>query len=129
MSQTRNNHEYTCSSDDCDADIKAVAQFFDDCHQGRMEDVQRALESGIDPNCQTHARGDYPLHRACLQDNSNITNKLICWGARVDSVIRDDGDTPLHYAARFNKKKCVEILTKHRCKTGNFIFLCTNVLY
>lgn len=114
------------SSDDCDE--KAVVQFCKDCYSGKMDNVQRALESGIDPNSQTHVMGDYPLHRACLglQDNPNVTNELVCWGARVDSVVRNDGNTPLHYAATNNNKKCVEILTKHRCKTGNFnISLCT----
>lgn len=66
---------------------------------------QSLLENGFSKSLQSATA----LHIASTQDNSQIVEILLIYGASVDSV---DGDfaTPLHYAARHGKTSIISLL-------------------
>lgn len=68
------------------------------CEHGRQDDVERALDAGIDINGRD-SEGWTPLRAAAAFDRLQIVNLLLARGADVNRKNKD-GTTPLFGAAR-----------------------------
>lgn len=67
------------------------------CIQGDAAGLQEMLNSGLDLN-ESHVWGRTGLHWACLAGQEEVVNVLIRHGALL--LQDEDGNTPLHFAAR-----------------------------
>ncbi len=65
------------------------------------------LKCGGDPNI-SNIEGVFPVHIVSSQDNVELLQLLIQSGSHVN-VQDDDGDTPLHYAAREGRKSSLYV--------------------
>jgi len=65
---------------------------------GRLEEVQRLLATGLQPDGYRYSGGWTALHEASAKGHSAIVGALLSAGASVRAVAVD-GRTPLHWAA------------------------------
>ncbi len=81
------------------------------CRAGHTQIVKLLFEFNANPNMQTAAGKDCPIHRAAYQGHEDVTELLIKNGA--DPMIQNaDGETALHKAVQKNQEKIVELLLK-----------------
>lgn len=84
--------------------------FFDAVRAGKVNDVRKHLEAGVDPNLGVDGGRAYPLHFA-VHAGAEIVQLLIDHGAKTN-VKSDDGRTPLHTAASEGYFDLVLVLIK-----------------
>src|SRR6266436_106676 len=84
--------------------------------KGHLDVASLLLESGADPNSRDHV-GRVPLHRVShgsqlvmMESSLGIARLLVDCGAKANVTDDDQGDTPLHAAARSGYREIVELL-------------------
>src|SRR6266436_1101128 len=84
--------------------------------KGHLEVASLLLKCGADPNSRDHL-GRVPLHRVSqggqlvmVESSLEITRLLVNYGAKANVTDDDQGDTPLHAAARSGYCDIVDLL-------------------
>ena len=85
-------------------------------HGGSLEEVQRLLKKGSNPNAQ-EAWDETPLHMASRAGHLRITQLLVTHGAHVNMRNADD-ETPLVVAARAGRNDVCSYLLEMGAGTG-----------
>lgn len=83
----------------------------DAAENGRLGEVKRLIEEGIDVNERTKG-GLTPLHNAALGGHTALAELHINNGAEVNAT-NIHGFTPLRYAVRAGNKMVADMLRKH----------------
>ena len=84
-------------------------------HLAAQQDVyltQRVLSCGLQPN-EPNVEGETPLMLAVMAENIETAKVLLKQGADVNAT-NDEDETPLHYAARYNKGDSITQLLVRR---------------
>jgi cytohesin len=79
---------------------------------GNSELVETVLRAGADPNAREDA-GMTPMMLAAFFGYAGIVEKLINYGARIDTVEQDHNNTALLIAVRKNHATVVRVLLEH----------------
>ncbi len=86
---------------------------YDSIHQaalkGDIKLIQKFIDQYIDVDMARDSNGRTPLHSACLRDQKNIANLLICSEADVNAP-DCDGMRPIHYAAYWGAIHTLKLL-------------------
>lgn len=82
--------------------------FLDAVRTGKVSDVRKHLERGIEPNGRVGGESCYPIHYA-VHAGVEMVELLVSHGARVD-VKKEDGATPIHLAAAMGYPNVVQLL-------------------
>ena len=79
--------------------------------RGDTQQVIKLLKKGVDPNYQNGASGVTPLGVACERGHADVVRALL--GARASPEISTrEGYRPIHIAAQFGKRECLELLVR-----------------
>ena len=73
-------------------------QLFDAAERGSLQDVERALHNGGDPNDYFGEEECSAIHRACAQGFVEIVRALLRANKANLNARDNDGNTPLHFA-------------------------------
>lgn len=99
------DHQFAQNLVDRGADVHAVVDGMPLIHMARdARSVEMLVAAGADVNASLQkeyailSKGTTPLHKAALNDNTEVLEALIRAGATVDAVDQR-GFTPLHFAA------------------------------
>lgn len=79
---------------------------------GRMDIFCLLIRYCADVNIRSHHSGETALHHAVLYGMTEMCEKLIFAGAKINQKDRI-GDTPLKYAKDVGNEYLIELLTKH----------------
>lgn len=77
-------------------------EFFELCAVGTPQDVQRAIEEGVDVNARDKSGATLLMWAAAYNGNPEVLKVLLEAGAEVDAR-SSEGMTPLMYAAMLNQ--------------------------
>lgn len=91
------------------AGTKGIAPLADAALKGDLEGVRILLLNGARLDTISPA-GTQAIHDAALGGNPEVVRELAKHGANIDARSRDDGKTPLHFAAAMGRMKAVEAL-------------------
>jgi len=91
-----------------EAEKKTLEEFFKAAEKGKVEEIRRFVESGVDVNV-AKSWGETALHRAAKKDRLEAVRYLVDAGADVEKAT-DKGRTPLFEAARYNALSVVRYL-------------------
>ncbi|KAJ1330068.1 hypothetical protein BSLG_009769 [Batrachochytrium salamandrivorans] len=80
--------------------------------RGDLSTCTSLLRAGIDVNLADHA-GYTALHEACLDGHTEIVQRMLDYGAGIDSPGGTEGDTPLHDAISNGHVDVVDVLLRH----------------
>ena len=72
---------------------------------GNLEEVQSLLEQGAEIEAENRYTGETPIFYAVTNQHRDTVRYLIAENANID-VQRNNGDTPLHVAARLYLSNC-----------------------
>ncbi|XP_053406870.1 putative ankyrin repeat protein RBE_0489 isoform X3 [Mercenaria mercenaria] len=88
-------------------------KLIDAVSSNNIEQLQKLLEEGVDPNKKLHKfGGDRAIHIAATKGNTSAIEHLINAGADYE-LPNDLGITPLYNAVRANHPLAVKELLKH----------------
>ena len=79
---------------------------------GNVDEVERQLAWGVNPDSETFWYRTAPLHEAAVYGRARIVALLLENGADVN-IRNEGGETPLHYAAGHGHTKVMEILLEN----------------
>ena len=77
--------------------------------KGDIEAVRALIAKGARLDTVSPA-GTQPIHEAALGDSGEVIRELVKHGAELNARTRDEGQTPLHFAAAMGKMRAVEAL-------------------
>ncbi len=77
--------------------------------QGDIDAVRALIAKGARLDTVSPA-GTQPIHEAALGDSGDVIRELVKHGAELNVRTRDEGQTPLHFAAAMGKMRAVEAL-------------------
>ncbi|QQR49143.1 ankyrin repeat domain-containing protein [bacterium] len=80
---------------------------------GKLDTLQKLLNSNVYDINQADDRDLTPLHAAALNNHPTCVAELIKHGANKDALATDNGYTPLHLAAQSSHYASAEILVKN----------------
>ena len=85
--------------------------------QGGYEITESLISKGANVNAKDYKHNWTPLHNAAREGRKETIRILISNGADINTQT-SGGDTPLDSPMRNNNQKIVDLLRKHRAKTG-----------